>query len=59
MVLDLILSLFDLYYGEYKREQRTKERRRLERGAKPLDEIMKDIGLTFSDGSRTLPKKKK
>ena len=48
---------FDLYYEEYKREQRKKERRKLERGAKPIDEIMKDLGLTFSDGSRNLPKK--
>ena len=47
----------DLYYEEHLREQRKKERRRLERGAKPLDEIMKDLGLTFSNGSRNLPKK--
>ena len=47
----------DLYYEEYLREKRTKDRRRLERGAKPLDQIMKDLGLTFSDGSQTLPKK--
>ena len=49
----------DLYYEEHLREQRKKERRRLERGAKPLDEIMKDLGLTFSDGSQTTNKKKK
>ena len=48
---------FDLYYEEHQREQRKKERRRLERGAKPIDEIMKDLGLTYSDGSRNLPKK--
>ena len=50
---------FDLYYEEHRREQRTKERKRLRRGAKPLDEIMKDLGLTFSDGSQTTNKKKK
>ena len=50
---------FDLYYSEHKREQRKKERRRLERGAKPIDKIMKELGLTFSDGSLNLPKKNK
>ena len=50
---------FDLYYSEHKREQRKKERRRLRRGAKPIDEIMKELGMTFSDGSQTLNKKKK
>ena len=49
---------FDLYYGEHLREQRKKERRRLRRGAKPLDDIMKELGLQYSDGSQTLPKKK-
>ena len=48
---------FDLYYSEHQREQRKKERKRLKRGAKPIDEIMKDLGLTFSNGSRNLPKK--
>tara|TARA_R100000008_G_scaffold74691_1_gene53596 strand:+ start:1072 stop:1686 length:615 start_codon:yes stop_codon:yes gene_type:complete len=48
---------FDLYYSEHRREQRRKERRRLERGAKPIDEIMKELGLTFSDGSHSLNKK--
>ena len=50
---------FDLYYEEHKREQRKKERKRLERGAKPIDEIMKDLGLTFSDGSQNFSKKNK
>ena len=50
---------FDLYYSEHKREQRKKERRRLRRGAKPIDKIMKELGMTFSDGSQTLNKKKK
>ena len=49
---------FDLYYEEHRREQRTKERKRLRRGAKPLDDIMKELGLKYSDGSQTLPKKK-
>jgi hypothetical protein len=47
---------FDLYYGEHLREQRKKERRRLRRGAKPIDDIMKELGLTFSDGSQTFNK---
>ena len=46
---------FDLYYSEYKREQRKKERRRLERGAKPLDEIMKELNIKPSNWK---PKKK-
>ena len=50
---------FDLYYSEHKREQRKKEPKKLERGAKPIDKIMKELGLTFSDGSQTLNKKKK
>ena len=50
---------FDLYYSEHQREQRKKERRRLRRGAKPLDDIMKELGLQYSDGSQTLPKKNK
>ena len=50
---------FDLYYSEHKREQRKKERRRLKRGAKPIDDIMKELDLKFSDGSQTLQKKKK
>ena len=50
---------FDLYYSEHQREQRKKERRKLRRGAKPIDEIMKELGMTFSDGSQTLNKKKK
>ena len=49
---------FDLYYSEHQREQRKKERKRLRRGAKPLDDIMKELGLKYSDGSQTLPKKK-
>ena len=49
---------FDLYYEEHRREQRKKERKRLKRGAKPLDKIMKELGLKYSDGSQTLPKKK-
>ena len=50
---------FDLYYDEHLREQRKKERRRQERGAKPIDQIMKELNIKFSDGSRTLNKKKK
>jgi hypothetical protein len=50
---------FDLYYSEHQREQRKKERRRLRRGAKPMDDIMKELGLRYSDGSQTLNKKKK
>ena len=49
---------FDLYYEEHKREQRKKERKRLRRGAKPLDDIMKELGLTYSNGSQTSTKKK-
>ena len=50
---------FDLYYSEHKREQQKKERKRLRRGAKPMDDIMKELGLRYSDGSQTLNKKKK
>ena len=49
---------FDLYYEEHRREQRKKERKRLRRGAKPLDDIMKELGLKYSDGSQTYTKKK-
>ena len=45
----------DLYYEEHLREERRKERRRLERGAKPLDQIMKEIGIKPSNWE---PKKK-
>ena len=45
----------DLYYEEHLREQRAKERRRLERGAKPLDEIMKELNIKPSNWK---PKKK-
>ena len=48
---------FDLYYSEHKREQRIKERKRLKRGSKPMDDIMKELDLRYSDGSQTLPKK--
>ena len=47
---------FDLYYSEHKREQQKKERKRRRRGAKPIDDIMKELGLTFSDGSQTFNK---
>ncbi len=49
----------DLYYEEHLRVQKEKEQKRLKRGAKPIDDIMKELGLTFSDGSQTSPKKKK
>jgi len=39
----------DLYYEEHLREQRAKERRRLERGAKPIDQIMKELNLKPSN----------
>ena len=45
----------DLYYEEHLREQRAKERRRLERGAKPIDQIMKELNLKPSNWK---PKKK-
>ena len=45
----------DLYYEEHLRVQRAKERRRLERGAKPLDKIMEEIGVKPSSWK---PKKK-
>jgi hypothetical protein len=49
----------DLYYEEHLRVQKEKEEKRLVRGAKPIDKIMKELGLTFSDGTQTLNKKKK
>ena len=47
---------FDLYYEEHLREQRKKERRRLARGAKPLDKILKELDILPSDHT---PKKNK
>ena len=54
---------FDLYYDEHLREQRKKERRRLERGAKSLDTIMKELDIKPSnwksdDSDKKKPKKK-
>ena len=40
---------FDLYYDEHLREQRKKERRRLARGAKPINKIMKELNLKPSN----------
>ena len=45
----------ELYYEEHLREQRAKERRRQERGAKPLDEIMEELNIKPSNWK---PKKK-
>ena len=45
----------DLYYEEHLRVKRAKERKRLERGAKPLEEIMEEIGIKPSNWK---PKKK-
>ena len=50
---------FDLYYEEHLREQRKKERKRRRRGAKPLDKIMEELGLSFEDSSKPPQKKKK
>ena len=50
---------FDLYYSEHKREQQKKERKRRRRGAKPLDKIMEELGLSFEDSSKPPQKKKK
>ncbi len=50
---------FDLYYEEHLREQRKKERKRRRRGAKPLDKIMEELGLSFEDSSEPPQKKKK
>mgnify|MGYP003658585990 CR=1 FL=1 len=50
---------FDLYYEEHLREQKRKQHKKDSRGSKPLDQIMKKLGITFSDGSqKKLPKKK-
>jgi len=49
----------DLYYEEHLRVQKEKEQKKLKRGAKPIDDIMKELGLTFSDGTQTLNKKNK
>jgi hypothetical protein len=50
---------FDLYYEEHQREQRKKERKRRRRGAKPLDDIMKELNLTFeSENSKGKDDKK-
>ena len=46
---------FDLYYEEHQREQRKKERRRQDRGAKPINQIMKELDLKPSNWK---PKKK-
>jgi hypothetical protein len=50
---------FDLYYEEHLRQQRKKERKRRRRGAKPLDKIMEELGLSFEDSSEPPQKKKK
>ena len=50
---------FDLYYEEHQREERKKERKRRRRGAKPLDKIMEELGLSFEDSSKPPQKKKK
>jgi len=50
---------FDLYYSEHQREERKKERKRRRRGAKPLDKIMEELGLSFEDSSKPPQKKKK
>jgi hypothetical protein len=50
---------FDLYYEEHLREQRAKDRKRRRRGAKPLDKIMEELGLSFEDSSKPPQKKKK
>ena len=49
----------DLYYEEHLREQRKKERKRLERGAKPLDQIMKELDIKPSDWKPEKNKSKK
>ena len=45
----------DLYYEEYLRVKKEKEEKRQLRGAKPLDEIMKELNIKPSNWK---PKKK-
>ena len=45
----------DLYYEEHLRVQKEREDKRLLRGAKPLDQVMKEIGIKPSNWK---PKKK-
>jgi len=41
----------DLYYEEHLRIKQEKEEKRLSRGAKPLDQIMKELGILPAEGS--------
>ena len=50
---------FELYYGEHKRVEREKERRRLEKGAKPLNQIMDELGILPAGSKPKIVKKKK
>ena len=40
---------FDLYYEERERQRKIKEKKKLKKGAKPLDQIMKELNIKPSD----------
>ena len=46
---------FELYYQEHLRVKQEKENKK----SKPLEKIMKNLDITFSDGSQDSPPKKK
>ena len=46
---------FDLYYDERERQRKIKEKKKLERGAKPLEQVMKELNIKPSNWK---PKKK-
>ena len=50
---------FDLYYEEHCRVQREKERKKLEKGAKPLNQIMDELGILPAGSEPKIVKKKK
>jgi hypothetical protein len=49
---------FDLYYEEHKRIEWDKEQKRLARGAKPLDQIMEELGILPYEPKNKKKKKK-
>ena len=40
---------FDLYYDERERQRKIKEKKKLERGAKPLEQVMKELNIKPSN----------
>ena len=47
---------FELYYQEHDRVQKEKQRKKELKNSVSYDQMMKELGLTFSDGSQTFNK---